>query len=63
MMLTVLGVLLPYAQILSQASDILNVDFETMQILHPRYIINFVLAGTIAYITFKKSILELGSSD
>jgi hypothetical protein len=62
-MLTVLGVLLPYAKILSQASDILNVDYETMQILHLRYIINLVLAGTIAYITFKKSILELGSSD
>jgi hypothetical protein len=62
-MLTVLGVLLPYSQLLSQANDILNVDFEKINVLNPQYITNFVLAGSIAYITFKKSLRDMGIKD
>jgi hypothetical protein len=62
-MLTVLGVLLPYSQILSQANDILNADFEKINVFNPQYIANLVLAGSIAYITFRKSLRELGSSN
>ncbi len=59
-MLTVLGVLLPYIQALTQAIDILNTDFENISIVHPQYIINLFLAGGIAFLTFHKSLRDLG---
>jgi len=62
-MLTVLGVLLPYAQILSQAFDVMNMDFETINIFHPQYIINLFLAGGMSVLTFHKSLREIGIED
>ena len=59
-MLTVMGFLSSYVQILSQAFDAMNADFETINILRPQYIINLFLAGGIACITFIKSQRELG---
>ncbi len=62
-MLTVLGVMLPYIQILSESLDIMSTDFEKINIFQPQYIINLILAGGIAYMTFQKSLRELGFRD
>lgn len=62
-MMTVLGVVLPYIQAYRQALDITNADFENINIIHPQYIINLVLAGWIAVFTFHKSLRELGMED
>ncbi len=59
-MLTVMGFLLSYVQTLSQAFDVMNADFETLNMFNPQYITNIFLAGGIACITFNKSLRELG---
>jgi hypothetical protein len=59
-MMTVLGVLLPYVQAVTQAADIMNADFDNISIVHPQYIINLVLVGGIAVLSFHKSLRELG---
>ena len=61
-MLTVISFLSSYVQIFSQAYDVMNADFETINILNPQYITNLFLAGGIACITFNKSMRELGIS-
>ena len=58
----VLGVFMPYLQSITESFDILNADLETMYI-SPEHIINFVLAGSIAAFTFRKSLRELGFRD
>jgi hypothetical protein len=58
--LTVMGFLLSYAQILSQAFDVMNADFETINMLDPQYIANLFLAGGIASVILLKSQRELG---
>ena len=58
-MLSILGLLLPYAQIFSENFDVMSSDFEKISLVQPNYIINLVLAGGIAIITFHKSIREI----
>ena len=59
-MLTVMGFLISYVQTLSQAFDVMNADFETLNMLNPQYITNLFLAGGIVCVTFDKSLRELG---
>jgi hypothetical protein len=61
-MLTIVGFLLSYAQILSQAFDVMNADFESIKILDPQYVANLFLAGGIATFTLLKSQRELGTN-
>ena len=60
-MLTFVGFLLSYAKILSQAFDVMNADFESINILDPQYVTNLFLAGGIAAFTLLKSQRELGT--
>ena len=61
-MLSILGLILPYTQFFSENFDVISPDFEKISIVQPNYIINLVLAGGIAIITFHKSIREIGSN-
>jgi hypothetical protein len=61
--MTVLSVFVPYVQVILQMDDILNADFQNVGILSVPYIVNLVLAGGMAALTFKKSLYELGISD
>jgi len=60
--MTVLGVFIEYTQAILQMDDILNTDIQTVSIVGPPDVINLVLAGGMALLTFKKSLSELGLS-
>ena len=58
-MMTVFSIFIPYTRIISGGSDVLDLDFQGMNIVQPNYIINLCLAGSIAVITFRTSIAEI----
>jgi hypothetical protein len=62
-LMTVLSVFLLYIQILMQADDVLNENWNIAGAFSIPRIINLVLAGTIAILAFYGSIRELGISE
>ena len=60
--MTVLGIFIPYARAISQMDDVLNADIQTISIVSPPQVVNLVLAGGVAVLTFKKSLSVLGIS-
>lgn len=59
-LLVVLTVFLPYVQILMQPDNILEAEWSTPKVFTIRYIINLILAGTIATFAFHGSLRALG---
>ncbi len=61
-MMTVLSVFIPYVQTIVQMDNILDADIQYISILAPSYIVNLVLSGGMAALTFNKSLNVLGIS-
>lgn len=61
-LMTVLSVFIPYVQSIFLMDDILNADIQYISIATPSYIVNLVLAGGMAALTFKQSVNTLGIS-
>lgn len=60
-LMTILGVFVPYFQLIQHAD--LNTDFQLENIMTAPYITNLVLAGFIAVFTFHTSLEVIGISD
>lgn len=61
-MMTVLSVFIPYIQTIVQMDNILDADIQYINVLGPTYIMNLVLSGGMAALTFNKSLNVLGIS-
>lgn len=61
--MTVLSVFVPYVQTIVQIDDILNSEIQNVSIVNVPHIVNLVLAGGMAALTFNKSLRVLGISD
>ena len=62
-LITVLSVFLPYIEILMQADDVLNGNWDIAGAFSTPRIVNLLLAGTMAVFAFHWSIRELGISE
>ena len=59
--MTILGMFIPYARAISQMADVMNADIQTISIVSPPHVINLVLAVSIAFYTFRRSLDELAN--
>ena len=59
MIMTILGIFIPYARAILQMDDVLNADIQTISIIGPPHVISLVLAGGIAFYTFRRSLDEI----
>jgi hypothetical protein len=62
-LMTVLGVFLPYVQVVMQGDDILNANWEAADAFTVPRITNLLLSGIIALFAFHGSLRTLGISD
>jgi len=60
--MTILGIFISYVQAILQMDDVLSAELETVSIVGPPHLVNLVLAGGMAVLTFKMSLHELGIS-
>lgn len=61
LIMTILGLFIPYARAISQMDDVLNADIQTISVMGPPHIINLVFAGGIAFYTFRRSLDEMAN--
>ncbi len=60
--MTVLSVFMSYVQSIMQIDDILDADLQYVSIIGPPCVVNLVLAGGMAALTFRTSLSTLGIS-
>ena len=61
--MTVVGLFIPYARVISQMDDILNSDILTAGIIEPPHIVNLALAGAVSLFTLKMNLKGFGISN